>query len=124
MLDNLKAMQAVAGLMKNKDKLKEAGERIKSKTDALRVTGQAGGGACRATVNGRMKLLDLTLDPALLAGMSVDEKTRELATGLIRDAVNDAQEKAQEQVKEIIAREAEALGIPGLSDQLSGLIGA
>ncbi len=123
MLDNLKAMQAVAGLMKNKDKLKEAGERIKAKSESLRATGESGGGACRATVTGRMELVELTLDPALLAGMSVDEKTRDLATSLIRDAVNDANRKAQEQLKDLIAREAEALGLPGVSDQLTGLLG-
>lgn len=122
MFDQLKAMQSVAGLLKNKEKLAEAGERVKAKTDALRVTGQAGGGACRATVTGRMQVVDLTLDPALLAGMSVDEKTRALATGLIRDAVNDALNQAQEQVKSMIAREAEALGLPGLSDQIGGLL--
>jgi nucleoid-associated protein EbfC len=123
MFDQLKAMQSVASLLKNKDQLAAAGERIKARTDALRVTGQAGGGACRATVTGRMTVTDLTLDPALLAGMAVDEKTRELATSLIKDAVNDALEKAQEQVKSMIAKEAEALGLPGVSDQLSGLLG-
>jgi DNA-binding protein YbaB len=70
-----------------------------------------------------MELIDLTLDPALLAGMSVDEKTRSLATALIKDAVNDAMAKAQEQVKDMIAREAESLGLPGMSEQLSGLLG-
>lgn len=123
MLDNLKAMQAIAGLMKNKDKLREAGERIKARTETLRVTGEAGGGACRATVTGRLELVDLTLDPALLAGMSVDEKTRALATNLIRDAVNDANRRAQEQVKQMIAREADALGLSGMADQLGGIIG-
>lgn len=123
MFDQLKAMQSVASLLKNKDQLAAAGERIKARTDALRVTGEAGGGACRATVTGRMTVVDLTLDPALLSGMAVDEKTRELATNLIKDAVNDALEKAQEQVKSMIAKEAEALGLPGVSDQLSGLLG-
>lgn len=55
--------------------------------------------------------------------MSADEKTRDLATSLIKDAVNDAMVKAQEQVKELIAREAEELGLPGMSDQLGGLLG-
>lgn len=123
MFDNLKAMQSVASLLKNKDQLAEAGQRIKAKTDAMRVTGEAGGGACRATVTGRMTVVDLTLDPALLAGMSVDEKTRELATNLIKDAVNDAMANAQEQVKQMIAKEAEDLGLPGVSDQLAGLLG-
>tara|TARA_R110002096_G_scaffold173781_2_gene347984 strand:- start:147101 stop:147472 length:372 start_codon:yes stop_codon:yes gene_type:complete len=122
MLDKLKAMQALGSLMKNKEQLAEAGERIKSKMDAMRVDGQAGGGACRAVVNGKMKLLDLTLDPALLSGMAVDEKTRDLATTLIKDAINDATENAQRQVQALIAREADELGLGDLAPQLTGLL--
>lgn len=122
MLDKLKAMQALGSLMKNKEQLAEAGERIKAKMEAMRVDGQAGGGACRAVVNGKMKLLDLTLDPALLSGMAVDEKTRDLATTLIKDAINDATENAQRQVQALIAREADELGLGDLAPQLGGLL--
>lgn len=122
MLDKLKAMQTLGSLMKNKEQLAEAGERIKSKMDAMRVDGQAGGGACRAVVNGKMKLIDLTLDPALLSGMAVDEKTRDLATTLIKDAINDATENAQKQVQQIIAKEADDLGLGDMAPQLTGLL--
>ena len=122
MLDKLKAMQALGSLMKNKEQLAEAGERVKAKMDALRVDGQAGGGACRAIVNGKMKLIDLSLDPTLLAGMAVDEKTKELATALIKDAINDATENAQRQVQQIIAKEADDLGLGDMAPQLSGLL--
>lgn len=122
MLDKLKAMQALGSLMKNKEQLAEAGERIKSKLETMRVDGQAGGGACRAVVNGKMKLIDLTLDPALLAGMAVDEKTKELATALIKDSINDATENAQRQVQQLIAKEAEELGLGDMAPQLSGLL--
>lgn len=120
--DKLKTMQAIGSLMKNKDQLAEAGERIKAKVEAMRVEGEAGGGACRAVVNGKMKLLDLTLDPALLSGMAIDEKTRSLATALIKDAINDATEKAQKQVQELISREAEAMGLGDLGGQIGGLL--
>jgi len=122
MLDKLKAMQALGSLMKNKEQLAEAGERIKSKMDAMRIEGQAGGGACRAIVNGKMKLIDLSLDPALLSGMAVDEKTRDLATTLIKDAINDATENAQKQVQQLIAREADELGLGDMAPQLTGLL--
>ncbi len=122
MLDKLKAMQALGSLMKNKEQLAEAGERIKAKMDAMRVEGEAGGGACRAIVNGKMKLLDLTLDPALLSGMAVDEKTRELATSLIKDAINHATENAQRQVQAMIAKEADEMGLGDLAPQLGGLL--
>ncbi len=122
MFDKLKTMQALGSLMKNKEQLAEAGERIKAKIEAMRIEGQAGGGACRAIVNGKMKLLDLTLDPALLAGMAVDEKTRDLATALIKDAINDATEKAQQQVQDLISREAEELGLGDIGSQIGGFL--
>ncbi len=122
MFDKLKTMQALGSLMKNKEQLAEAGERIKAKIEAMRIEGQAGGGACRAVVNGKMKLLDLTLDPALLAGMAVDEKTRDLATALIKDAINDATEKAQQQVQSLISREAEELGLGDIGGQIGGFL--
>ncbi len=120
--DKLKAMQALGSLMKNKEQLAEASERIKAKIDAMRIEGEAGGGACRTVVNGKMKLLDLTLDPALLAGMAVDEKTRDLATQLIKDAINDATEKAQRRVQDEISKEAEELGLGDLGGQLGGFL--
>ena len=122
MFDKLKAVQAVGSLMKNKEQLAEAGERIKAKIESMRIEGEAGGGACRAVVNGKMKLLDLTLDPALLAGMAVDEKTRDLATALIKDAINDATQRAQQQVQEHISCEAEELGLGDLGSQIGGFL--
>ncbi len=120
--DKLKTMQALGSLMKNKEQLAEAGERIKAKIEAMRIEGEAGGGACRAVVNGKMKLLDLTLDPALLAGMAVDEKTRDLATQLIKDAINDATEKAQRRVQDEVSKEAEELGLGDLGGQIGGFL--
>ena len=122
MFAKLKTMQALGSLMKNKEQLAEAGERIKSKVETMRVDGQAGGGACRAVVSGKMKLIDLTLDPALLAGMAVDEKTRDLATALIKDAINDATQRAQQQVQDLISREAEELGLGDIGGQLGGFL--
>lgn len=122
MFDKLKAVQAIGSLMKNKEQLAETGERVKAQMESLRVEGEAGSGACRAIVNGKMKIIELTLEPALLAGMAVDEKTRELATALIKDAINDATKKAQDRVQTIIAKEAEELGLGDLAPQLSGLL--
>lgn len=122
MFDKLKTMQALGSLMKNKEQLAEAGERIKGKVETMRVEGEAGGGACRAVVSGKMKLIDLTLDPALLAGMAIDEKTRDLATSLIKDAINDATQRAQQQVQDLISREAEELGLGDIGGQLGGFL--
>ena len=135
MFDSFKTMQALGSLMKNKDQIAQAARRVGEKLDALCVEGEAGSGACRATVTGKMRVIDVTLEPSLVAGMSADEKTRELAQSLIAEAVNDANTKAQERAQEIIRAEAEELGLGdlGLGDLdldrlggpsgLSGLLG-
>jgi DNA-binding protein YbaB len=121
MFDNMKTMAALAGLLKNKDKLKAAGERIKSKAEALRITADAGSGAARATVNGAMKVLSVELSPALVLGMAAEDKTRTLAAALIADAVNEALKQAQGRMKEAIDIEAKELGFEGGLPGIPGL---
>mgnify|MGYP000405353096 CR=1 FL=1 len=123
MFDNLKAMGALAGLMKNKEKLKEAGDRVRSKMEATKVIGEAGAGAARAVVSGTMRVLEVELAPGLVMGMAADDKTRALAGTLITDAVNQALGRAQLAMKEAVEEEARALGldgIPGLDMLLKG----
>src|SRR5690349_16160820 len=79
MFDKLKAMGAVASLLKDKDKLREIGARIKQRAEETRAAGEGGGGAVRVTVNGQMRVLEVELTPALVAGMAADERTRQLA---------------------------------------------
>ncbi|MCC6676070.1 MAG: YbaB/EbfC family nucleoid-associated protein [Phycisphaerales bacterium] len=121
MFDNLKAMGAMAGLMKNKDRLREVGERVKEKMARARVSGQAGGGAARAVVSGQMRVVEIELSGPLVAGMAADDKTRALAGTLIAEAVNSALEQAQRMLQEEISKEARELGLPdlpGLGDLL------
>jgi DNA-binding protein YbaB len=122
MFDKLKSMSALAALMQNKEKLKEAGERIKTKSQEVRATGEGGAGAVRVTVNGQMKVLTVELQPALVAGMAADDRTRALAGSLIADAVNAANQAAQQQVKTILEKEARELGLPDLPSDITGFL--
>jgi DNA-binding protein YbaB len=123
MFDKFKAVGAVAGLLKNQDKLRESAANVKGRMERLRLEGVSGGGACRATVNGQMKVLEVVLSPALTNGIAADEKTRQLAGNLIAEAVNDALGKAQTALKEAIEKEARDLGLPADMSGLSGLLG-
>lgn len=114
MFDKLKQAAALADLMKNKDKLREAGERVREKMDRTMLVGQGGAGAARATVTGSMRVVNIELSTGLVAGMAMDEKTRELAGSLIAEAVNDGIRQAQQKLKESLDEEARALGLDGL----------
>ncbi|MEQ8850830.1 MAG: YbaB/EbfC family nucleoid-associated protein [Phycisphaerales bacterium] len=114
MFDNLKSMGAMAGLLKNKEKLREVAERFQEKLERMSVTGQAGGGAVRVTVSGKMRVTDVFLDPALIAGLQVGDGGRDMAQSLIADATNDALLRVQAMIRDEAEREAQELGLPGV----------
>ncbi len=123
MFDKFKAMGAVAGLMKNQDGIKQAAARVREKMEKTTVTGEAGSGAARAVVTGTLKVVSVELSPALVGGMNADERTRQLASSLIADAVNEAMRQAQLKIKEAIDVETKALGLEGMIPDLAALTG-
>lgn len=122
MLGNLKAMGAIADLMKNREKLEEAGRRIRDRLESSVVVGEAGGGAVRVRVRGNMKVEDVEFGDAVVQGIAAGGDSTMMARRLVVDATNDALEKAQRLAKETIEREAADLGLPGLGDQLGKLL--
>jgi DNA-binding protein YbaB len=114
MLDALKMAGTLAGLMKNKDAVRAAAERVKAKLAEVRATGTAGGGAVTVTASGQLKILRVELSPALAAHMTADGSSRAAAEALIAEATNAAIGQAQARAHQEIAKEAEALGIPNI----------
>ncbi|MBC7770951.1 MAG: YbaB/EbfC family nucleoid-associated protein [Pyrinomonadaceae bacterium] len=123
MLDSLKMAGTLAGLMKNKEGLKKAGERVKHRLSEIRVVGQAGAGAVRVTVDGKMHVHAVELMPALATHLTSDPAGRAMAESLIAEATNDAIGKAQVLAQKEIQKEAEALGLPAIPG-LEGLLGS
>lgn len=123
MLDAFKAAGAIAGLMKNKEALKAAGQRIKTRLAELRASGQAGGGAVRVTVDGRMTVLDVTIDPSMARHAFGSEADSRAAGQMIAEAVNDAIRQAQAMAQREMAKEASALGLPEIPG-LDSLLGS
>lgn len=122
MFEHLKMAGALAGLMKNKDALREASERIRRRLAEARATGSAGGGAVQATASGEMRIVSIRIEPALAAGLS-DPANHALAEQLIAEAVNNALDQAKGMAQSIAVKEADALGLPGLGG-LAGMLGA
>jgi DNA-binding YbaB/EbfC family protein len=114
MFDQLKAMGALAGLMKDKERLRQTVERFREKLERISVTGSSGGGAVRITMSGQLRVTSVFLDPALIAGLGAGEGGRNMAQSLIQDAVNDAIAQTQALVHEEASRQAQELGLPGL----------
>lgn len=114
MFEQFKAMGAIAGLMKDKDRLREVGQKFREKVDRVSVVGSAGGGAVRITVSGKLRATEVFLDPALVAGLQTGEGGRAMAQSLILEAMNDALSRAQSLIHEEAERQARELGLPSL----------
>lgn len=95
-------------LLKNAGQIKEQAEKMQLQLAEMSATGSSGGKMVVVTVNGRMEMTDIKLDP-----LCVDNRDVKMLEDLIVAAHHDAIEKMQEQVREIFGPLMQ--GIPGLS---------
>lgn len=127
---DFKSMGAIAGLMKNKDQIEAAAQRVKERIEVMRVEGSAGGGAVRAIITGKMRVESIDVDPSVGAGFGAhpgsNEDAKRMAQDLIAQAVNDGLQSAQDEIARLIQAELQDLGIdesvPGLSKLVKGML--
>ena len=80
------------------------------------VTGTAGGGLVKATVNGQGELLDLSISPAAVDPADADETARtiaDLVLAAVRDAYRSAEDLQQQQMGPFAAA-MQGGGLPGM----------
>lgn len=94
-------------LFKNLGGMKTQMEQIKQRVATIQVTGEAGAGFVRITMNGEGQVNNIKIDPTMLSPDSQD-----MLEELLISAFNDAQKKA----REAMAHEMKGItgGIPGL----------
>ena len=107
MLDGLKNLANLPGLMAKAREMQERMQTMQAELAKKQVTADAGGGMVTATVNGRLELVRLRIDPA-----RVNTADTEMLEDLIVAAVNAAQAKAGEMMKQEMGRMAGDMGLP------------
>jgi DNA-binding protein YbaB len=125
MFDNLKGMASAASLLKDLPKLKAQMETIKARLGEVMVEAETGGGAVRVVANGKLRVISINLDEAMLAGLvgGTSPDDRAMAEDLISGAVNAALTKAREAAEAEVRRAASELGLPIPPAALDGLMG-
>ena len=120
--------QALKSVAKLKDVLRDAGgmreqmEKMNEELAARTVEADAGAGAVRVVMNGKMEVVRVQLDAPLLTALagSGDAADQTMIEELIAAAVNAASVKAREVVGEEMQRMTGGLDLPGLSQMLGG----
>ncbi|MBC8372712.1 MAG: YbaB/EbfC family nucleoid-associated protein [Planctomycetes bacterium] len=107
MLGNIGKMMKLVGELKTR--LPE----MQKKLDEGKFTASAGGGAVKATVTGKMRIVGIKLDKDLLADVDC-----EVLEDLIKAAVAAAQEEAADAAKAAMKELTGGVEIPGLSGML------
>lgn len=107
MFDMFKNLGQMGSVLKNLPKLREEMEQMQQRLAQVTAEGDAGAGMVKATVNGKMELVRLTLaEDALKSG------DREMLEDLIKGAVNQALGKVRQAVADESGKLASNLGLP------------
>ena len=109
-LKNMQQMMQMAG--QAKEKLGELQQRLERE----RVTGEAGAGAVRVTLNGKGRTQRVELDPSLMSGLAGEDK--DFAEELIAAAFNDAMEKVQQLIMDQARELTGGMNLPGMENLL------
>ena len=99
----------IGDLFKQAQDLQERLQRVQEEASARTVEATSGGGMVRATVNGRLELVRLQIEPGALAGGDV-----EMLQDLVIAAVNQALRSAQQQMADEMSKLTGGLKLPGL----------
>ena len=122
MFDQLKNMKNLAGLMGNAGELREKMEKFQEELVRLTAEADAGAGAVRVVVNGKLQVLSVSLDPVMTKALAGEGSEIDLAMieELIVSATNEAMRRAQELVRQEMAKLTGGMDIPGIE----GLLGS
>jgi hypothetical protein len=89
---------------------------LKEKMERDTYTAESGGGAVKATVNGKLAIVDISIADRCLADSGMD---REMLEDLIKAAISAAQKQAAEATAAALMELTGGIDLPGLGDLLS-----
>lgn len=96
-------------IVKQAQELQERLSKVQEEAAARTVDASAGGGMVKVTVNGRLEVVRLQIEPQVLAGGDV-----EMLQDLVAAAVNEGIRAAQRMMADEMSKLTGGLKIPGL----------
>lgn len=96
----------LADLMKKAQELQHHLQKTQQELETMEVTGEAGGGMVKITMNGRQEVRRVNIDTTLLGN------DKEMLEDLVAAAINDSLRKVEKLSKEKMLNIAGGLGLP------------
>ncbi|MEQ5833969.1 YbaB/EbfC family nucleoid-associated protein [Marinobacter sp. R17] len=98
--------KGMGDLMKQAQQMQDEFKRVQEEVAKAEVTGEAGAGLVKVTMNGRHDVSKVDIDPSLLT------EDKEILEDLLAAAVNDAVRRVEEHQKERMSGMASDMGVP------------
>src|SRR5262245_65966735 len=105
-----KGIGALGDIVKQAQELQSRLSQVQEEAAARTVEASAGGGMVTAVVSGRLELVSLRIDPAVLKSGDVD-MLQDLIIAAVNQGIRGAQEAVADQMKKVTG----GLKIPGLN---------
>ena len=99
----------IGNIFKQAQGIRDQWTKMEESARERRVSASSGGGMVTATVNGKMEVLELKIDPQL-----IEAGDQAMLQDLVVAAVNQAIRRAQELMQEEMSKLTGGLKIPGL----------
>lgn len=90
----------IAGLLQQAQKMQQEMEKARQELERIEVTGEAGGGLVKVTMDGRHAARRVEVDPSLLDDV---EMLEDVLAAAINDAVNRLAEANQQKMSDLTA---------------------
>lgn len=100
----------IANMMKQAGQFQQKLAEIQEALERETISASSGGGMVTVTMNGKQKLIGIKIEPTLL-----NPEDPSVVEDLIVMAINEAQDRVQELVKERMTEATGGLSIPGLT---------
>lgn len=96
----------MGGLMKKAQKMQEEMQKAQEEAAKAEVTGEAGAGLVKVTMNGRHDVRKVDIDPSLMS------EEKDVLEDLLAAAVNDAVRRVEADQKEKMSGMMSGMGMP------------
>lgn len=101
--------KGLGNIMKQAQQMQQKIGRIQQELEGREVEATAGGGMVTAVITGKMQLVSLKIEKAV-----VDPEDVEMLQDLVTAAVNEALKKSQEMMQQEMAKVTGGMSLPGL----------
>ncbi len=122
MFDQMKNLKNLAGMLGNAGEMREKMQQMQEELAKMTAEADAGAGAVRVVVNGKMQVVSVELDRTMIIALAGEgsDADKQMIEELIVSATNEAFNRVQELARQEMTKLTGGMDLPGLERLMGG----